>query len=151
MSIKLILLFCLIQFESFGQHMKEITGFVISKEGIPQSNVNIFLVDFNHETTTEKCGRFKILIPSNRNGYLMISDMDYVFDPSDRILPFYFNLKKIKSKDLNKDLIFRLPYPDKKEIDSNCRKEKESKIIRLRESDKHKLKKIKAANNGEHS
>jgi len=141
MTKKLVLLLCIFQFESFGQNMTEISGNVISKEGIPQANVNIFLIKFKNEITTEKCGRFKLLIPSDRYGYLMISDMDYVFDPSDRVLPFYFNLKKIKPTDLNKELIFRLPYSDKEEIESNCLRGKETKMIRLRERDKNKLNK----------
>ncbi len=84
----------------FGQKEIEIKGLVLSKNGTPLPGTNISL-NKNRliGTVTNACGEFKLKIPEDRNDYLMFSMISE---------PFYFDLRQITDKDLNKTLVFRI-------------------------------------------
>jgi hypothetical protein len=135
MTKVLITAFCFIQLCSWGQEIIEIKGQVISRNGIPETNVNLFVTSLKNETMTNKCGEFTLSIPADRDGLLMISNFKYINEHSSRFLPFYLDLKKIKEKDINKNLILRFPYNEK--LDNNCLSEGlTTRMIKLKAKDK---------------
>jgi hypothetical protein len=107
-SLMFVIISLLFITKLLGQDTIEIKGEIISNLGTPLLGTNVVLYKTNIETITDACGQFKIKIPKNRKGYLVFSMIS---------LPFYFNLKKIKSKDLEKGIVFRImPFTEDKEI-----------------------------------
>src|SRR5688500_14595004 len=136
MTFKVTVSLLLISLNLLGQDKIEINGLVTSKEGKPQNDVTILEIGSKKEIRTDSCGRFKILIPENRDSYLLISQ-DATSFHSDKLLPFYFDLKKIKTQDLSKDTVFKMHYTDNEQKGKRCPIETREKVIfRLTKKDK---------------
>ncbi len=118
--LTIIILFLLTSIKLFGQDTIEITGEVISKNGIPLPGTNIVLHKTTIGTVSNACGQFKLKIPKEKKGYLSFSMIS---------LPFYFDLEKIKDEDLEKGIVFRImPFNEDKKI-SNRNEWKENITI----------------------
>ena len=136
MTFRVTITLLLISLKLLGQDEIEINGHVTSKEGKPQDDVAILEIGSKEEVRTDSCGRFKILIPENRDSYLLISQ-DATSFHSHKLLPFYFDLKKIKTKNLSKDIVFKMYYSDKEQKGKGCPTEtRENLIFKLTKKDK---------------
>jgi len=136
MTCRLTILVLFISLKLLGQDQIELKGYVTSKEGKPQDDVEILVIDSDKKTRVDSCGRFKILIPKNKDSYVMISHDVYTFH-SEKLLPFYFNLKKIKDKNLNKTIVLKTYYSDSGKKDKACPTDTQEKvIIKLTRTDK---------------
>jgi hypothetical protein len=111
-----------------AQEEIEITGQVTSREGKPQDDVTILVIESKKEIRTDSCGRFKILIPKSRDSFLQISQAATSFH-SPKLWPFYFELKKIKFKALNKVIIFKMYYSDKRQVVQKCPTDDQEKVV----------------------
>ena len=128
MTVKLTIILLFISSKLLGQDQIEISGHVTSKEGKPQDNVEILVIGNKKEIRTDSCGRFKILIPKSKDSYIQISQDASSFH-SPKLWPFYFDLKKIRAKDLNKDVIFKMYYSDNRQEIKRCSPDIREKVI----------------------
>ena len=136
MKVKLSIILLVISLKLLGQDQIEMGGQVTSKEGKPQDNVEILVIGSKKEVRTDSCGRFKILIQKNRDIYIQISQGAPSFH-SPKLWPFYFDLRKIRTKDLNKEIIFKMYYSDNRQEIKRCSTDIREKVIfRLTKRDK---------------
>jgi hypothetical protein len=105
----------LVSIFSRAQGQVELFGRVLGEEGHGFPGVNIVIKGTSVGTITNACGEFKIIVPQNRECILAFSAISQ---------PVYFNLRKLKSEDLNKEIRFWMfRYPKRKRnvnLNSTC-------------------------------
>jgi hypothetical protein len=97
MKILHLLAFLTVANLSSGQEQIELFGRVLAEEGTPVPGVDVIIQGTSNRVVTNICGEFKIIVPQSREGILSISLISN---------PFYFDLKKLKEKDLSKEIRF---------------------------------------------
>jgi hypothetical protein len=120
-----------------AQLTAEIKGRVVSRNGLPVQGANLFFRGSEREDlVTNECGEFTLTISTKSDSLIGIWGAKNLHPHSPRWIPLFFNLNRIKEKDSEKFIIFKLPYKEDGRSNKNCHEDNlNKKTFRLKKRD----------------